>query len=40
MRQNLNIDWRYGAAHFEELLIDHDVTANWGNWNAAGYNTL
>jgi hypothetical protein len=34
--QNLNVDWRYGAAHFEELLIDHDVTANWGNWNAAG----
>ena len=30
--QNLNVDWRLGAAYFEEALIDHDVTANWGNW--------
>ncbi|MDX1451256.1 MAG: DASH family cryptochrome [Oleiphilaceae bacterium] len=26
------IDWRYGAAYFEQQLIDYDVTANWGNW--------
>jgi len=32
LTQNLNVDWRLGAAHFEETLIDHDVTANWGNW--------
>lgn len=25
-------DWRYGAQHFEEKLIDHDVHANYGNW--------
>jgi hypothetical protein len=32
LTQNLNVDWRLGAAYFEEALIDHDVTANWGNW--------
>lgn len=25
-------DWRYGAAHFEEQLIDYDPASNWGNW--------
>lgn len=29
------MDWRYGAHHFEETLIDHDVTSNYGGWNAA-----
>jgi len=28
----LNIDWRYGAAFFEKHLIDHDVASNYGNW--------
>jgi deoxyribodipyrimidine photo-lyase len=28
----LNIDWRIGAAYFEEQLIDYDVCSNWGNW--------
>ncbi|MBU2972059.1 DASH family cryptochrome [Pseudoalteromonas sp. C2R02] len=28
----LNLDWRYGAAYFEKQLIDYDVAANWGNW--------
>ena len=28
----LNMDWRYGAAYFEEYLIDYDVCSNWGNW--------
>jgi deoxyribodipyrimidine photo-lyase len=32
---DLNIDWRIGADHFESLLLDHDVTSNYGNWNAA-----
>jgi deoxyribodipyrimidine photo-lyase len=32
---DLGIDWRLGAAYFEHALIDHDVTANWGNWVAA-----
>ncbi len=29
---DLKIDWRYGAAYFEEQLIDYDVASNWGNW--------
>ncbi len=28
----LNLDWRYGAAYFEAQLIDYDVGSNWGNW--------
>ena len=32
---NLKVDWRHGAQHFEDTLIDHDVTANWCNWVAA-----
>ena len=28
----LALDWRYGAAYFEEQLIDYDVCSNWGNW--------
>jgi deoxyribodipyrimidine photo-lyase len=28
----LSIDWRYGAAYFEQTLIDYDVASNWGNW--------
>jgi deoxyribodipyrimidine photo-lyase len=25
-------DWRYGAAYFENLLLDYDVHSNWCNW--------
>jgi len=32
---DLGVDWRYGAAHFEEHLLDYDPCANWGNWVAA-----
>lgn len=28
----LGLDWRYGAAYFEQQLIDFDVGANYGNW--------
>jgi len=28
----LDLDWRYGAAYFEQELIDYDVASNWGNW--------
>ncbi|MEG0760284.1 DASH family cryptochrome [Chryseobacterium sp.] len=28
----LKQDWRIGAAYFEEMLIDHDVHSNYGNW--------
>merc|ERR1719198_2527443 len=32
---DLGVDWRYGASHFEEHLLDHDPCSNWGNWVAA-----
>lgn len=28
----LALDWRYGAAFFEQHLIDYDVASNYGNW--------
>ena len=28
----LAVDWRYGAAYFEQQLLDYDVASNWGNW--------
>ena len=28
----LNMDWRLGAAYFETQLVDYDVCSNWGNW--------
>lgn len=32
LTHNLDVDWRLGAAYFEEVLIDYEVTSNWGNW--------
>lgn len=29
---DLKLDWRFGAAYFEQQLIDYDVCSNWGNW--------
>ena len=29
---DLELDWRLGARHFEELLLDADVASNRGNW--------
>ena len=29
---DLKLDWRLGAAYFEQQLIDYDVCSNWGNW--------
>lgn len=28
----LGLDWRLGAAYFEQQLLDHDVGSNYGNW--------
>jgi deoxyribodipyrimidine photo-lyase len=37
LTKTLGIDWRAGAAHFAELLVDADVASNTGNWQwAAG----
>lgn len=33
LAHNLGIDWTWGAAWFESVLIDYDVCSNWGNWN-------
>jgi deoxyribodipyrimidine photo-lyase len=29
---DLKGDWRFGAAYFEEMLIDYDPCSNWANW--------
>jgi deoxyribodipyrimidine photo-lyase len=29
---DLGLDWRLGAAWFEQLLVDYDPCSNWGNW--------
>lgn len=29
---DLQLDWRFGAAYFEQQLIDYDVSSNWCNW--------
>ncbi len=31
--KDLGIDWTWGAAWFESLLVDYDPCSNWGNWN-------
>ena len=36
---DLGIDWRLGARHFEELLLDADVASNRGNWLWVAANT-
>lgn len=28
----LAVDWRYGAAWFQHVLLDYDPATNWGNW--------
>jgi deoxyribodipyrimidine photo-lyase len=28
----LALDWRYGAAYFQQQLLDYDPATNWGNW--------
>ena len=30
--KHLGLDWRAGAAYYEAMLVDYDVTSNWGNW--------
>jgi deoxyribodipyrimidine photo-lyase len=32
LTRDLGIDWRLGAAHFLELLVDGDLANNSGNW--------
>ena len=30
--RDLQMDWRWGAEHFESCLVDYTPDANWGNW--------
>ena len=30
--KSMLMDWRMGAAYFEQQLIDYDAHSNWGNW--------
>ncbi len=32
LAKDLELDWRLGARHFENLLLDGDVASNRGNW--------
>lgn len=32
LAKTLQVDWRLGAAYFEQQLIDYDAASNWGNW--------
>jgi deoxyribodipyrimidine photo-lyase len=32
LTKHLSLDWRLGAAHFADLLVDGDVAQNTGNW--------
>ncbi|TZF81914.1 DASH family cryptochrome [Pedobacter sp. BS3] len=32
--KNLAVNWTWGAAYFEEKLIDYSPASNWGNWAA------
>lgn len=37
LAKHLGIDWRVGAEWYETMLIDYDVSSNWGNWQ---YNSI
>ncbi|MFB6304850.1 MAG: DASH family cryptochrome [Haloferacaceae archaeon] len=32
LANDLRVDWRKGAAHFETHLVDYDPASNYGNW--------
>jgi deoxyribodipyrimidine photo-lyase len=32
LTRDLRVDWRVGAAHFQEHLVDGDLASNAGNW--------
>jgi deoxyribodipyrimidine photo-lyase len=32
LTKTMGLDWRIGARHFEELLVDADIANNSGNW--------
>ena len=40
LANDLKQDWRYGAATFEERLLDNDLNSNWGGWQRTACLTL
>lgn len=32
LAKHLQLDWRLGAEWYESMLVDYDVSSNWGNW--------
>ena len=32
LAKHLYIDWRIGAEYYEMMLVDYDLSSNWGNW--------
>ena len=32
LARHLGVDWRLGAEWYECMLVDYDVSSNWGNW--------
>lgn len=32
LTRDMMVDWRLGAQHFEEYLLDYDPCSNYGNW--------
>jgi deoxyribodipyrimidine photolyase len=37
---DMKTDWRYGADHFEQELLDYDIYSNWGNWCSGTYSII
>jgi deoxyribodipyrimidine photo-lyase len=32
LTKHLHVDWRIGAEWYECMLVDYDLSSNWGNW--------
>ncbi len=32
LAKHLGINWKLGAEWYESMLVDYDVSSNWGNW--------
>ena len=32
LTMDIRQDWRYGASYFEQMLLDHDCSSNYGGW--------
>ncbi len=37
LTRDYQVDWRWGAAWFENRLIDYEVCANWFNWHTQAF---